>query len=349
MFDTHPDFAGHALVTSRHDAAAGLTAIIAVHNDDRGPAIGGCRILPYPTPEAAIGDVLRLSRGMTYKTAIADIPYGGGKAVIIADPARQKTELLLEAMGAFVDSLGGRYITSFDSGTTLDDVRVIARRTRHAAGFLPEAGNASGSTALGVYQCMRAAAEVVWGAPRLAGLRVAIQGVGNVGMRLAELLARDGAELLIADAVPARAEAVAARIGGRTVASDAILFEPCDILAPCALGGILSADSIPHLAARAIVGGANNQLAEPEDDARLLARGILYCPDYLANAGGIIDLHYQRSRWDPAAVERHVTSLADTFRDVMARATREGRPTGEIADRIAEERVAAAKSGRSAN
>ena len=338
VFDSYSDFADHALVTIRKDQASGLKAIIAVHNENRGPAIGGCRILPYRSMEDAVRDVLRLSRGMTYKTAIADILYGGGKAVIIADPQRDKSELLLEAMGDFVESLAGRYITSFDSGTTLDDIRVIARRTKHAAGFLPEAGNASGSTALGVYHCMLAAAEKVNGSATLAGLKVAIQGVGNVGERLAKLLARDGVQLILADTDPARAEALASAIGAKVVNSDAILQEPCDILSPCALGGILSSETIPKLGARAVVGGANNQLARPEDDVRLADRGILYCPDYLANAGGIIDLHYQRSHWDLAAVERHVASLGETFRQVIERAEKERRPTAEIADRIAEER-----------
>lgn len=341
MFDTFTDFSNHVLVTARQDHASGLKAIIAVHNDNRGPAIGGCRILPYPVMEDAVRDVLRLSRGMTYKTAIGGIPYGGGKAVIIADPRTDKTDALLEAMGDFVESLGGRYITSFDSGTTLDDVKVIARTTRHAAGFLPEAGNASGSTASGVYHCMLAAAERLWGAASLSGLTIAIQGVGNVGERLARLAARDGAALILADTDAGRAEALAAELGARSVSSDEILRQPCDILAPCALGGVLSADTIPLLAARAVVGGANNQLALPQDDARLMERGILYCPDYLANAGGIIDLHYQRSQWDPAALERHVASLGDTFREVIERARRENRPTGEITDRVAEERFLA--------
>lgn len=338
MFESFAGFAGHSLVTARQDRASGLKAVIAIHNDNRGPAIGGCRILPYPTMSEAVRDVLRLSRGMTYKTAIADIPYGGGKAVIVADPRRDKDDVLLEAMGDFVESLGGRYITSFDSGTTMDDVQVIARRTGHAAGFLPEAGNASGSTALGVYHCMLTAAEKVGGSGSLAGLTVAIQGVGNVGERLAHLLSRDGANLILADVDTTKAHALAEATGAKVVDSAAILREHCDILAPCALGGVFSSATIPELNTRAIVGGANNQLALPEDDTRMAERGILYCPDYLANAGGIINLHYQRSHWDPAAVERHVTSLGETFREVIARAEREKRPTGEIADSIAEER-----------
>lgn len=345
MFDALSDFSDHVLVTARQDAGSGLKAIIALHNENRGPAIGGCRILPYRSMDDALRDVLRLSRGMTYKTAIADIPYGGGKAIIIGDPRRDKTEALLEAMGDFVESLGGRYITSFDSGTTLADVEVIARRTSHAAGFLPEAGNASGSTALGVYHCMLTAARATCGSESLAGLKVAVQGLGNVGERLVRILAREGAELVVADTDVEKAKVLATETGARLVSCDAILREPCDILAPCALGGVLSAGSILELRAKAIVGGANNQLAQPEDDARLAERGILYCPDYLANAGGIINLHYQRSKWDAAAVERHVASLGETFGQVIERSEHEGRPTGEIADRIAWERFACMQNG----
>lgn len=338
MFETYSDFDAHSLIAARQDRSSGLKAIIAVHNDNRGPAIGGCRILPYQTLDDAVRDVLRLSRGMTYKTAIADIPYGGGKAVIIADPRHDKSDGLLEAMGDFVESLGGRYITSFDSGTTLDDVQVIARRTSYAAGFLPEAGNASGSTALGVYHCMLVAAETINGSACIGGLKVAIQGVGNVGERLARLLAQDGAEVILSDVDRVKAEKLAAELGAMVVSSDAILRETCDILAPCALGGVISAETILELNARAIVGGANNQLAFPQDGARLMEKGILYCPDYLANAGGIIDLHYQRWQWNPTAVEQHVASLGETFREVIARAEKTKCPTVEIADRIAEER-----------
>lgn len=300
--------------------------------------MGGCRILNYPSPEHAITDVLRLARGMTYKNAIANIPYGGGKAVIVADPQTDKTTDLLHAMGEFVQSLNGRYITSFDSGTTLDDVRTIAERTDFAAGTLMEAGNASASTAYGVYQCIRAAAERVFGTPDLRGATVAIQGAGNVGARLADHLAGAGVQLLIADADVDAARRVAEKTGARIVAPDDILHAKADIFAPCALGGILSEGSIPTLTVRAVVGGANNQLATQDDDARLRAAGILYCPDYLANAGGIIDLHYQRTTWTKQAVEAHVAELADTFREIADRADRLATGTAAVADTLARER-----------
>jgi len=345
MLHQYPDFDEHALITSRYDAYSGLSALIAIHNDNRGPAIGGCRIIGYPGFDVAVTDVLRLSRGMTYKTAIAGIPYGGGKAVIIADPARDKTARLLEAFGDFVESLGGRYITSFDSGTTLADIETIATRTSFAAGTLAEAGNASGTTARGIYHCMRAAADIVHGSPDLSGMTIAVQGVGNVGARLADCLARDGASLIVADADEARARDVATRLGAAWVAADKIDRTTADIFAPCALGAVLSTQTIPKLAAKIVVGGANNQLATPECDEMLRRQGILYCPDYLANAGGIIDLHYQRSAWSAEAVEAHVASLADTFRDVEERARTQGRGTSAVADEIAQARFARPGTG----
>jgi leucine dehydrogenase len=342
MYTQYLDYDGHALITSRFDGRSGLAALIAIHNDSRGPAIGGCRIIDYPSFDAAMTDVLRLSRGMTYKTAIADIPYGGGKAVIIADPAKHKTAMLLEAFGDFVESLQGRYITSFDSGTTLADIEKIGTRTSFAAGTLAEAGNASGSTALGLYYCMQAAAEMVHGSSDLSRMTIAIQGVGNVGRRLAERLASDGAMLIIADADEARAREVANTIGASWVPKDKIACARADIFAPCALGAILSSESIPSLGARIVVGGANNQLATTDCDNLLFERGILYCPDYLANAGGIIDLHYQRSVWSARAVDLHVGRLADTFREVVNRSRAEGRGTAAVTDQIACERFGVA-------
>jgi leucine dehydrogenase len=338
MYRYLADFDGHALITVRQNEPAGLTAIIAIHNETLGPAIGGCRILEYPSNDAALTDVLRLSRGMTYKTAIAGIPYGGGKAVIIADPRKDKTTTLLHAMADFIQSLGGRYITSFDSGTTLKDIRTIAERTEFVAGILPEAGDASGSTASGVYHCMRAAADMVFGSSDLRGMRIAIQGLGNVGSRVAARLAGEGASLIIADVDERLAADVAERTGAKHVSAAEILETDADIVSPCALGAILSRTSIPKLKARIVIGGANNQLAMKADDDALRGAGILYCPDYLANAGGIIDLHYQRTQWSRVAVERHVARLAETLREVVDRSRRCGLGTAAVTDKIAEER-----------
>lgn len=338
MYNHYPDFDDHVLVTARQEIARGFSAFIAIHNENRGPAMGGCRILNYGSTDLAVKDVLRLSRGMTYKNAIANIPYGGGKAVIIADARQAKTVDLLHAMGDFVQSLGGRYITSFDSGTTIDDVRTIAERTDFTAGTLAEAGNASRSTAYGVHECMRAAAELVFGSSDLAGATVAIQGAGNVGARLADYLSGEGANIIIADANEDSARAVADRTGAAMVGTDQILHVKADILAPCALGAILTEETIPALTVRAVVGGANNQLATAGDDERLRASGILYCPDYLANAGGIIDLFYQRSSWTKEAVEAHVRGLADTFKEIVDRAERGVIGTAAVADALARER-----------
>lgn len=344
MHVRHPNFADHELVTSRFESGTGLAAIIAVHNSNLGPAIGGCRMLPYASEEAALGDVLRLSRGMTYKSAIAGIPYGGGKAVIMADPASQKSSVLLHAMGDFVESLGGRYITSFDSGTTLEDVRTIGECTRFAAGTLELAGNASVSTAYGVFQRLRVAVRARFGRTDLSGVHVAIQGVGHVGERLATLLHSNGARLTLSDTQAARVSELATQLHAQVVESDHIHLVEADVFSPCALGGVLSASTIGNLSAKVVVGGANNQLRTAEDDRRLLEAGILYCPDYLANAGGIIDLHYQRSGWTRVAVERHVESLAETFSEVIERSRALGAGTGEIADRLAEQRIFGSRS-----
>lgn len=343
MFSDHPAFDGHKLVTARTDLQSGLHAIIAVHDDTRGPAIGGCRIYPYPTTDTAVADCLRLSRGMTYKTAIADIPYGGGKAVIIADPRRDKSSAMLHAFGDFVESLGGLYITSFDSGTNLDDVRTIARRTSFAAGAMDTAIDASESTADGVFVCLKAAVEARLRTSNLSGIRIAVQGVGNVGSRLVSRLRAEGAMVSLADRDKALAERVAADFGCSVVDVDEIHRVEAEVFSPNALGGILNHVSIAELGAPIVVGGANNQLAEIEDDRRLAARGITYCPDYLANAGGIINLHYQRSQWSLQNLDRHVESLADTFREVLNQSRFSGRPTGEIADAIAQTRISAAR------
>lgn len=337
MYAHFQDFDDHALVTARYDASSGLSAIVAVHNENLGPAIGGCRILPYVDQAAAITDVLRLSRGMSYKSAIAGIPYGGGKAVIIADPKVQKTERLLHAMGDFVESLGGRYITSFDSGTTLADVRTIGERTSYVGGTLAAAGDASERTAAGIFYCIQAAVEMSGGVHNLEGIRVSIQGVGNVGRRLAARVKASGGLPILADQNEELAARVAADLGALHVPADKILECEADVFSPCTLGAILSEHTIPLLKTKIVVGGANNQLATAQDDQRLKGAGILYCPDYLANAGGIIDLHYQRSGWTSDAVEAHVRSLADTFRAVVERSSKGNLGTAAVADRIAKE------------
>lgn len=324
----------HELVALHRDAASGLTAIIAVHDRTLGPAIGGCRILPYRDLDAALDDVLRLSRGMTFKCAIAGIPYGGGKAVIIADPQTDKTPELLHAFGAFVESLGGRYITSFDSGTTLDDVRTIGERTQYAAGYADGYGNASESTAVGVFRCMQASWQSIAGAD-LAGVRVGIQGLGNVGSRLARLLIDAGAVLTVTD----KDSSTAAELPSTWTTPEQIHAADIDIFAPCALGAVLNERTIPDIRARIVCGGANNQLATPDDAERLRARGIVYCPDYLVNAGGIVELHHQHIRSNATALCEHLSSLADRLTEVLVQAQTENVDTVTIADRIVAERL----------
>lgn len=333
----------HELLASWSHAASGLRAIVAIHSTALGPAIGGCRMQPYPTLADAASDVLRLSRGMTYKTAIANIPYGGGKAVIIGDPDRDKTPELLLAMADFVQSLGGRYITSFDAGTGLEDVLVMAQQTDFVAGFEGDNENASASTALGVFACMKAAARAQLGDRCLRGVRVAIQGLGNVGSRLASLLAQEGANLIVADIDPAKAAFWAGNTGASLAHPDEILFADVDIIAPCALGSAVQLAGIDRIKARIIVGSANNQLLHDDVAVALHRSGILYCPDYLVNAGGIVNLHYQRSNWSRPNVDRHVLSLAETLEQVIDEAQLEDLPPLAIANKVAERRIAAAR------
>ena len=322
-----------------HDRNSGLRAIIAIHSRRRGPAIGGCRMLDYPDDASALTDVLRLSKGMTYKCAISAIPFGGGKAVIIGHPTKDKSTQLLHAMGDAVEQLGGSYITSFDSGTTLDDIATIGERTRHVGGIKPGAGNASQSTAYGIYVCMREAAKIQLESDTLEGLRIAIQGAGNVGARLASLAAKDGADIMIADVRSDLAAQVAATTGAQVVPAEAICNFDCDILAPCALGGILSMESVAGLNCAIICGGANNQLATRAVAAELAARQILYCPDYLVNAGGIVDLHYQLNESSRDALPQHLDGLATTLRHCYDQASASGCDMATAANYVAEARL----------
>jgi len=327
----HPE-SDHEMVSIKRDLRVPLTAIIAIHNRNLGPAIGGCRIYPYASMEEALTDVLRLSRGMTYKCAIAGIPYGGGKSVIVADPNRDKSKQLLHAMGDFVESLGGGYITSFDSGTTLEDIAVIGERTAHIGGIAAGFGNASQSTATGLFHCIREALR--YRGRGLEEARIAVQGAGNVGARLTTRLREAGAEVIIADIDRARAEAT-----GATVCDPAHIHTiEADVFAPCAFGAGLNSSTIPNLGAKIVAGGANNQLATPEDAVRLRDAGVLFCPDFLVNAGGIVELHHQKLGSTHEALETHLRSLADTLREVIEEADRSNDTTFAVAERLAEAR-----------
>lgn len=341
MFD-HPDFDHHEQVVYGCDEASGLKAIIAIHNTHLGPALGGLRIFPYASDGEALSDVLRLSRGMTYKSALAGLPLGGGKAVIIADPRRDKTPELLHAMGRLVERLGGRYITAEDSGSSETDMQWIAEETAYVTGLrrsAGESGDPSPFTALGVFHGLRAAVRHGLGRDDLEGVRVAVQGVGSVGAHLARSLEKAGAKLVISDIDASAVARLAEELGAATLPPGEILDAEVDVFAPCALGGAIDEAACRRLKARVVAGAANNQLATPAAGEALHRRGILYAPDYVANAGGVIEVAWQRrSDYDRQAVLTQVERIGATLETIFERAKREGKRPEQVADRLAEER-----------
>ena len=333
-------FDQHEQVAFGHDRESGLRAIIAVHNTALGPAVGGCRMYPYAGEADALYDVLRLSRGMTYKSALAGLPFGGGKSVILGDPQRDKSPALLHAMGEFVDSLGGCYIAAEDSGTGVDDIRAMSECTAYVSGLEEGAehgGDPSPSTAYGVYLAIRTALQHRLGADSMQGLRVAIQGLGKVGFHLAGYLKADGAEVCGADVNADNLRRAVAVHGVRAVAPAALLSLEADVLAPCALGAVLTHDSIDALRVGIVAGAANNQLAGEQQADHLRDRGILYCPDFLINAGGIIDVYHQRIGSDKAVMREHVRRIEANLREILYRSDRAGRSPHRIAEELAEE------------
>ncbi|WP_419996871.1 Leu/Phe/Val dehydrogenase [Streptomyces boninensis] len=343
---------GHEQVVLCQDRASGLKAVIAIHSTALGPALGGTRFHAYANetdPEAAaVRDALNLSRGMSYKNALAGLDHGGGKAVIIGDPDQVKTEELLLAYGRFVASLGGRYVTACDVGTYVHDMDVIARENKWTTGRSPENGGAGDSsvlTSFGVFQGMRAAAQHLWGSPSLAGRRVGVAGVGKVGHYLVDHLIEDGAEVVITDV---RQESVArVQKAHPKVAvaldTDALIREPLDIYAPCALGGALNDETVPALTAKVVCGAANNQLDHPGVEKDLADRGILYAPDYVVNAGGVIQVADELHGFDFDRAKAKATKIYDTTLEIFAKADADGIPPAVAADRIAEQRMADAR------
>ncbi|MER6716572.1 MULTISPECIES: Glu/Leu/Phe/Val dehydrogenase dimerization domain-containing protein [unclassified Streptomyces] len=342
----HSDQGGHEQVVLCQDRASGLKAVIALHSTALGPALGGTRFYPYATEAEAVADALNLARGMSYKNAMAGLDHGGGKAVIIGDPERIKTEELLLAYGRFVASLGGRYVTACDVGTYVADMDVVARECRWTTGRSPENGGAGDSsvlTAYGVYQGMRASAQHLWGDPTLRGRKVGIAGVGKVGHHLVDHLRDEGAEVVVTDV---REEAVRRVLDrhaeGVTAVADTdelIRVEGLDIYAPCALGGALNDDSVPVLTARVVCGAANNQLAHPGVEKDLADRGILYAPDYVVNAGGVIQVADELHGFDFERCKAKASKIYDTTLAIFARAKEDGIPPAAAADRIAEQRM----------
>lgn len=328
-----------------HDDRTSLRAIIAIHSTARGPALGGTRFHPYPNERAALADVLRLARGMTYKAAMANLDLGGGKAVILGDPRRLRTDALLSVYGRFVNSLSGRYVTAEDVGTTQHDMAVIRRQTSYVTGVsesLGGSGDPSPATALGLASAMGAVAEHLWRTPSLQGRHVAVLGVGKVGSALVTHLVAAGAKVSVADVDPTRARAMTDRHGAAAVDPDDALALECDIVAPCAMGGVLDSTTIPRLRCRAVCGSANNQLAEANDAGRLADAGILYAPDYVVNAGGIINLADELQGYDRGRATARIGAIGATTALVLATAQAEGITTAEAADRMAEARIDAA-------
>jgi leucine dehydrogenase len=333
VFD-HPDFDSHEQVVFANDPASGLRAIIAIHDTTLGPALGGCRIWSYDTESAALADVLRLSRGMSYKAALAALPLGGGKAVILTAPGRPKTAAMMRAMGAAVDRLAGRYVTAEDVGSSVEDMDAVATATPHVAGRDADGGDPSPFTARGVFLCLKAAVRHRLGRD-LDGVHVAVKGLGHVGFGLAKFLHEAGARLTVADIDDARVARTQVAFGAAVAAVQGIAEVAADVFAPCALGGDLSEATIPQLGAGIVCGAANNQLATAEDDLRLARRGVLYCPDYLVNAGGLISVARRPLGLSPEAVEAKLAALPRTLAEVLASAEREGSAPGIVADRIA--------------
>ena len=337
----------HEQVVFCRDEPSGLRAIISIHSTALGPALGGTRFHPYPCEDDALVDVLHLSSAMSYKNALAGLDHGGGKAVILGDPTRDKTEALLRAYGRFVQSLSGRYITACDVGTYVEDMDIVARESQFVTGRSVTNGGAGDSsilTAFGVFQGMRAAAEHVWGMPTLAGRCVGIAGIGKVGSLLVDHLLADGAEVIVADINDQAIDRVCAAHPEVAVATDtaALVHEPIDVYAPCALGSALDDPTVAVLRAKIVCGGANNQLEHPGVEKLLDERGILYAPDYVVNAGGVIQVADEIGGFDFQRAQARATKIFDTTRHIFELAERDGVPPAVAADHLAERRIAAA-------
>jgi len=338
----------HEQVVFANDPASGLRAIIAIHSTALGPSLGGTRFHPYPSTAAALADVLALSRGMSYKAAVTGLDLGGGKAVIIGDPATQKTEALLRAYGRFVESLGGRYITACDVGTNSPDMDVVARECSHVTGRTEAHGGAGDSsvlTAYGVFCGLRASAESVWGdsdpASVLAGRTVGVAGVGKVGRHLVSHLVAAGADVVITDVYPAAVDRVRDEHPEVRVveSTEAMVASALDVYAPCALGGALTDAVVAELSARIVCGAANNQLSHPGVEKLVEDRGIVYAPDYVVNAGGLIQVADEFEGFNFERARIRATRIYDTTRTVLERAKTDGVPTATAADRMAEQRM----------
>lgn len=341
------DFSQHENVVFGHDKKTGLKAIIAVHDTSLGPSLGGCRMFPYANDEDALKDVLRLSRGMTYKSALAELPLGGGKSVIIGDPRKDKSTALFQAMGSFINRLGGNYIAAQDSGISVEDLQVMAAQTDHVAGVRSamddhnrlRSGDPSPATAYGVFVGIKAAVENKLGTTNLSGVKVAIQGVGNVGFGLAKHLHAEGAKLYVSDINPDNVKRAVDECDAIAVDNSNIHTLDVDVYSPCALGGAINDNTIDKIVAPIIAGCANNQLEREEHGRVLQEKGILYAPDFVISAGGIIHVQFMLSGRTWNAATKHVERINGTLREIFERTAREKGTTSEIADILAEERI----------
>lgn len=331
---------GHEQVVFNYDPVSGLKAIIAIHDTTLGPALGGTRMWPYGSEEEALTDVLRLSRGMTYKNSAMGLALGGGKAVIIGDPKKDKSEELFRAFGQFVQSLNGRYITAEDVGTTTDDMETIRTQTPHVTGLAGTSGNPSPVTAFGVFRGMQACLKHLYKDESFVGRKVVVQGAGNVGLNLIQRLIEAGAQVFVTDIFEDKVQAAVEK-GAQAIDAAEVYGWDCDVFAPCALGGIINDDTIPQIKAKIVCGSANNQLLEPEHGVALADRGILYAPDFVVNGGGVINVAeelgpggYQTDR-----AMGKVSKIYDILVRVFAIAEEKNIPTYAAADILAEERI----------
>jgi leucine dehydrogenase len=338
IFDTLASM-GHEQVVLNHDEAAGYRGIIAIHSTILGPALGGTRFWSYASDDEAIVDALRLARGMTYKNAVAGLNLGGGKAVIIGDNKTKDRELLFRAHGRFVEALGGRYITAEDVGTSTADMDYVHMETKNVSGLAGRSGDPSPVTAHGVFRAIQAAAKERWGNDDVANRTIAVQGCGHVGYFLAKYLHEAGAKLVVTDIDAERVKRVVSEFAARSVAPEEIYGVQADLFAPCALGAIINDKTIPQLKVEVVAGAANNVLLEERHGDELEKRNILYTPDYVANAGGVINVYSELAGWTSARAFRKADEIYDTVLKVFAIAKKDKVPTYQAADRLAEQRI----------
>ncbi len=332
----------HEEVVFFHEPSVGLKAIVAIHNTQLGPALGGCRMWNYESVDAAIVDALRLSKGMTYKAAVAGLNLGGGKAVIIADPKQQKSEALFRTFGSFVESLNGRYITAEDVGTDVNDMEYIHMETSSVVGVARThggSGDPSPWTAKGVLEGVRACVEAKFGKAELKGLSVAVQGAGHVGQELVELFLMNGMRVYVCDIDRSRCEALANRPNVTVVSTEDIYDTDADIFCPSALGAILNEKTLPRLKCKIVAGSANNQLAHPEIGDELFKRKILYAPDYAINAGGLMNVSIELEGYDELRANRMIRNIYYVMKSILQVSAKEGLPEYRCADRVAESRL----------